>query len=466
MLTKEKFQELAQKERRVAFFQEMSADYLTPAIVFQAVYEEGKGSAFLESFPPKDQNHFSFIGLDPIATFSSHEYSKDPFSHLREALKEYSCKNLPDSIPLAGGAIGYMAYDAVRLLEKLPEKLPKGDLPDLYFHFYQKFIVFDLVKKTVFFAVIVGSEKTYEEGMKELSELIRKVHAPVRFSSFPKEKTEESVDINDEEFCKIVEKAKGYLQRGDIFQIVASRTFRKKYTVSPLLIYLKLRMQSPSPYLFFLDGKDFCVLGASPEKLVDLRENVVSTTPIAGTRKRGKTEEEDLHLEKELLKDPKENAEHVMLVDLGRNDIGKICKIGSVQVKNFKKIEKFSHVMHIVSEVEGIKKDGIDAIDVLQALFPAGTLSGAPKVRSMEIIEELEKDRRGLYGGAIVAINGKGNLQSCIAIRMAVLKNGTASVRAGAGIVYDSIPINEAEETRLKAESVLDAIRSAQGEKV
>jgi anthranilate synthase component 1 len=462
---------------KTAIYRELPADFLTPAIAFQALYEEGKGAALLESLTQKGGEHYSFLGLDPIAEFSSRglkcllkehskslELSGDPLDFLREALNKYSCSNLPYSLSLAGGAVGFLSYDAVRLFEHLPDqKADPYHLPDLLFHFYEKIVLFDHSKKTVLFAVLDDSPQAKEK----LEQLIKKAH------SFKEEKaavnhgkTEERVDVDDAAFEEIVKKAKGYLQTGDVFQVVCSRTFSKKYTASPLSIYLTLRRISPSPYLFFLDAKDFQLLGSSPEKLVQLKGDEISTVPIAGTRKRGKTEAEDDTLAAELLADEKENAEHMMLVDLSRNDVGRVSEIGTVKVKSFKQVEKFSHLMHIVSEVTGKIRKDLDALDVLKALFPAGTLTGAPKIRAMEIIHELETSRRGVYGGAIVAIDGKGDLQSCIAIRMALLKDGYAHVRAGAGVVYDSDPKKEAEETRIKAKNVLDAIRKAQGEEI
>ncbi len=444
---------------RLAIYQEMPADFLTPALAFQALYEEGKGACLLESSEGTGQD-FSFIGVRPFEIFSSS--SREAFSELRNMLQAYSCQNLPPHLPLAGGAVGFMAYDSIRLLEEIPDHLPDlHQLPHLLFHFYSEFLIFDHAKKKVLFAVNVETE---EEGETLLKDLIRRAHAHREQPPISQGRTEETVDVTDEEFQEMVGKTKEYLQKGDVFQVVISRTFCKKITVSPFQIYLSLRRTSPSPYLFFFDAKDFCLVGASPEQLVSIKGDTVYTTPIAGTRKRGKTKEEDSALEKELLQDVKENAEHVMLVDLARNDIGKVSRPASVQVKSFKQIEKFSHVMHIVSQVEGTKRQDLDAVDVLQALFPAGTVSGAPKIRAMEIIDEIEKTKRGIYGGAIVALDGRGGLVSCLAIRMAFLKNQIAYIRAGAGVVYDSDPAKEAEETKLKAKSVLEAVRAAQGE--
>jgi anthranilate synthase component 1 len=266
-----------------------------------------------------------------------------------------------------------------------------------------------------------------------------------------------SCNVDDATFCEMVKKAKEYLYQGDAFQIVLSRFFYTQFQVPPIEIYRALKVKSPAPYMFFIQKKDHVIVGASPEKLVSLKNGLIEMMPIAGTRPIAFGAEGKL-LEEDLINDEKENAEHMMLVDLGRNDIGKVSEPGTVEVKELKVLKRFSHVMHLVSLVQGKAKKGVTEVDVLKAVFPAGTLSGAPKVRAMEIIDELEHSRRGIYGGAICVLDGRGNLESCIAIRMAFLKDGRAVVRTGAGIVIDSDPEKEAEETRAKAKGILEAI--------
>lgn len=485
-LSKSEFLELAKKDSRIAVYKEVPADLLTPAGVFQAVSGESEGSSLLESFPETGESQYSFIGIDPVAIFqsqgknitlkekgNSRTFQQDPVQALREAMQRYSCKNLNPSYSFTGGAVGFASYDSVRLYENIPDQFAdQTEMPDFFFHFYEKMIAFDHKRERALFlvAVEVGGDpdKAYQAGLSKIDALIEKAskepEGKIEMNKPSSSVQEETVDCDDETYKKMVQKAKEYIIKGDIFQVVLSRTFQKKFSVKPFQIYRALRLTSPSPYMFFIDAKDFQVVGASPEMLVQVKNGTVSTMPIAGTRPRGKTPEEDAALEKELLKDDKEQAEHVMLVDLGRNDVGAVSKAGTVEVKEFKTVQRFSHVMHIVSRVVGQKKENCDAFDALRAIFPAGTLSGAPKVRAMEIIDELEKSKRGLYGGAIITIDAEGNLISCIAIRMAVLRNGIARVRAGGGLVYDSDPQTEANETRHKAKNVLNAIRLAEGE--
>jgi len=288
---------------------------------------------------------------------------------------------------------------------------------------------------------------------------MRPMHTPVQQIADP---SDLMIDIDDEDYGKMVEKAKEYIRKGDIFQVVLSRRFQKKLTVKPFNVYRALRFTSPSPYMFFIENESFSIAGASPEELVSVREGVIPTTPIAGTRRLGEGQSEE-ELVEDLMKDEKELAEHMMLVDLGRNDLGSVAKAGSVKVTELKVPKKFPNLIHITSIVEGEIREGLDSIHVLRRMFPAGTLSGAPKIRAMEIIDELESSRRGLYGGAICAIDHMGNLESCIAIRMTVMKDGVATVRAGGGIVYDSDPLEEAKETRGKAKTVLSALEFAEG---
>lgn len=430
---------------------EYPADQLTPVTAYTAVAR--KGSCLLETAIAEfGSGRQSFIGIEPLATFTGRgkvyglqtkgaveTFEGDPYSILSSLEKRFMTP-----------AVGFIAYDAVRVKENIPARHPDLlGLPDLFFHFYRSFIVFDHDSQTVAVAAETGEE---------IEEIVQALHREMRKLPFlVKNPVSITPDLSDEEYAAVVEKAKEYIVKGDIFQIVPSRTFRVKLQTEPFQIYRALRQTSPAPYLFFFDFEEYAIAGASPEKLISVINGQVESTPIAGTCKAGGSIEK-------LMADPKENAEHVMLVDLARNDIGSVCVPGSVQVSSFKQPVRFSHVTHIVSRVVGQLAPNQTSLDALKASFPAGTLSGAPKVRAMELIDELETSRRGLYGGAIVHLDGKGNLRSCIAIRTAFIKDGVVSVRAGGGVVLDSDPMKEAEETRLKASTVLDALQYAGGQ--
>ncbi len=451
-LTREEFTALSKRGRRVAVFQEMAADLITPIAAFQALTKPGDGSVLLESAVHEhDLGRYSFIGLNPIAEAFSLE-------DLQHKLEKYRCVDTPSLPPLAGGAVGFISYDAVRLFEKIPDRHPNEEgLPDLFFQFHETLLIFNHERHLLTIAAI--AEGDYDNALEKI-EKVKELLSSAKMARNPIEPHRERVecDSGDEEFCRMVEQAKAHIIRGDAFQIVLSRRFQRRVHAPPLDIYRALRLVSPAPFMFYISYKDTAIVGASPERLVKVKEGKVETMPIAGTRPRG----DDERMEKELQEDVKENAEHLMLVDLGRNDIGRVAEAGSVRVKEFKKVRLFSHVMHLVSIVEGRLRGDLQALDVLKAVFPAGTLSGAPKVRAMQIIDALEKSRRGLYGGAICTIDSLGNLDSCIAIRFALVQKGVATVRTGAGIVFDSDPQKEAEETRHKAKSVLEAIRIAE----
>lgn len=477
----ETYRTLAPKGHRVAIYQEFPADRLTPITAYQALTTPGDGSALLESAVLDPAvGRYSYIGLRPFLKFQAngrrcevtlHQKQRtlheDPLTLFRSLLKEHSCCPYPELPPFVGGAVGCIAYDAIRLFEKVPDRHPNQDqVPDILFQFYELSIVFNHTKETLTICLSVPSaenpDAVYHQSQQEIHHIYKQI------SSFRPPLDTESADegqirsdMNDESFCKIVEKAKEYIVKGDIFQVVLSRTFSLPYQGSILDLYRAMRFINPSPFMFLLNYPEISYAGTSPERLVRLQRGIAETMPIAGTRPRGK-DKEDLRLEQELLADEKENAEHMMLIDLARNDVGSVSIPGSIAVKDFKKIQKFSHVMHITSRVHGTLKSGLDALDAIKAVFPAGTLSGAPKIRAMEIIDQLETSRRGLYGGGVCVIDANGDLESCIAIRMVKLRNGMAEVRAGAGVVYDSDPIKEAHETRYKAECVLQAIKTAQ----
>ncbi len=467
-MNREEFQKLKEESGRVALYREIPADHFTPITAYHALAK--KGSCILESTPGTGEARYSFIGIDPIASFTAkgrnievrieqkvEKFESDPYVALRAFQKRLKTAVVHTPAVFTGGVTGFISYDAIRSKEKIPDRHPDVlKLPDFYFQFYQSTVSFDHETGKAMIATITDD---YEKGMEELDRLNEGLHRahPMPVLSEKKE-IEILSDLSDAEYGAMVERAKEHIRAGDIFQMVPSRTFQAKINVEPFQVYRALRQVSPAPFLFFFDLEGYAIAGASPEKIISVENRTIESTPIAGTRPKGGSSEE-------LLSDPKEVAEHVMLVDLARNDVGAVSKPGSVQVLEYKKVQQFSHVMHIVSRVVGQLETGLDALDAFKASFPAGTLSGAPKVRAMELIDEIENSRRGLYGGAIVALDAFGNLISCIAIRTTLIKDGTAYVRAGAGIVLDSEPLTEAQESRHKANTVLDALKMACGGK-
>ena len=473
-LSLDTFLKLSQTRSRVAVYREFPCDDLSPYVCFDLIRRRGAGCALLESaIKDKEVGRFSLIAFNPVGTltvkgadsqFRSEEgtriLSGAPLDNLRELLAQMHCALDPDLPPLVGGAVGFLSYDAVRCFEVIPDRHDTGTIPDFLFYFHRSYIAFDHIKGSITLSVVVegGQEVDYTQAIEEilaLKTLLAQPHvkpqAPLS-SVFPFVE-----EIDDRAFCEKVVKAKEYIASGDVFQVVLSRAFQKPFAGSLFDVYRALRMANPSPFMFYIEGEDFAVAGASPERLIKLEKGKLYTMPIAGTRPR--CQERDAAVEKELLADLKEDAEHMMLVDLGRNDLGAVAEVGTVAVKELKAVRHFAHVTHLVSTLEADLKKGADALDALRAAFPAGTLSGAPKIRAMEIIDELEESRRGLYGGAVCTIDNGGEMDSCIAIRMAVLQGGLITVRAGAGIVFDSDPIKEAEETRQKAKGVFEAIR-------
>lgn len=482
----DQFIALAKNHKRVVLYQELVADQLTPISVFLALQNTMKFPTLLESAEKRsDTGRYSFLGFDPIAEFivknkdislregnTIESFHVEPISALREVLKRFQCVNTYHNLGFAGGAVGFIAYDAIRYFENIPDRHPDiYKMPDIILSFYRTCIIFDHQAEKLIITKVVDiqgdAQQLYEETYIQIKELIDMINQPAYMQEENAQKTaqnlsETKTDIEDPEYRAIVAKAKEYITRGDAFQIVPSRCFVKPYSVSPFTIYRALRRTSPAPYMFYLDKGDYFVVGASPEKLVSVQDRIAITNPIAGTRPRGHGISDEIQ-EAELKASKKDLAEHVMLVDLGRNDIGSVCKPGTVEVAEFAQLKKYSHVMHLISVVKGELDDQYDALDALRAVLPAGTLSGAPKIRAMEIIDELENSRRGLYGGAICSIDNVGNLDSCIAIRMAVLRDGIATVRAGGGVVFDSDLQAEADETRQKAKTVLDALDFAEG---
>ncbi len=462
--TFDEFKVAAQGQTKAAVIQEFPCDDITPIHAFMALNAKD-GACLLESaVKEQDVGRYSLLAIEPFAQFKS-DKGAAPFEQLRKAVQSQRLPSNPHYPPMVGGAIGFMAYDAIRLFEKIPDgHEDQFSIPDLFFLFHTVHIAFDHVKGTIFISVVKelseNLEQDYQEALEKIRSLLNILKGPLKNTEAPARTAFElKEDTSDAEFHEMVLKAKEHIRKGDAFQIVLSRTFSAAYPGDPFEVYRALRMTNPSPFMFFMQTKDFAIAGSSPERLLKLEKGKMQTMPIAGSRPRNG--ENDEQLIEELLQDPKETAEHMMLVDLGRNDLGVVAEIGSVQVKDLKKVRLFPHVMHIVSLVEAKLAKGFDEFDALKAVFPAGTLSGAPKIRAMEIIDALEKSRRGIYGGAICTIDNEGTLDSCIAIRTAFIKNGTAHVRAGAGIVYDSDPVKESEETRAKAKGVLKAVQFA-----
>jgi anthranilate synthase component I len=406
--------------------------------------------------------NFSFYKNNKIST-SAYYSSTKPLLKIREYFSQFKTNNYHDLPPFWGGAIGYLGYETVQYFEDINIKHEQADLPDGILIIPEITLIYDGLERIVTGVIPVSEEEnspTEEEATTLLNKLEKKIQSPLKIANINMQQENKDINSNFDKkaFIKMVEKAKEEIIKGNIIQIVLSQKFSIATDTSPFSLYRILRMLNPSPYLFFLDMDDFQIIGSSPEVMVRVHEREVLLKPIAGTRPRGKTLEEDLALEKELLNDPKELAEHIMLVDLGRNDLGRIAKANSVEISDYQTIERYSHVMHIVSSIKATLNDGEDIFDVLQAVFPAGTLSGAPKVKAMELISKFEKDRRGPYGGMVLNLGYNGNMDSCITIRTIVLKDGIASVQAGAGIVYDSIPENEYQETINKANALLKTI--------
>lgn len=420
---------------------------------------------------------YSFIGTEPQSVFMSGPGQTngdvDPLISIQRALSAYKLIPVSDLGPFNGGMVGYISYDAVRHFERLP--VPKADpvrLPESVFMMTTSFLVFDHVRqviRVVSHAFLDGDVRTaYAEATQRIDQLAARLDAPSPMQNPPRQsngpaRERVTSNLTRQQYDRIVERCKEYVYAGDVIQTVPSQRFSRPTTAHPLEIYRALRAINPSPYMYYLDLDDFHIVGSSPEELVRVQDGMVSTRPIAGTMPRGRTEAEDAEIERKLLADEKERAEHVMLVDLGRNDIGRVCEPGTVEVEDFMVVERFSHVMHLVSHVVGKLRGDMTAYDAMRACFPAGTLSGAPKIRAMEIIAEMEPHGRGPYGGAVGYFDLDGNMDTAITIRTMVVKDGAAHVQAGGGIVFDSVPETEYAETVHKASAVLRAIEQAEG---
>lgn len=466
------------------------ADLDTPLTLFAKVAGNDPHAFLFESMEGGEKwGRYSFIGLDPLLTFTSRgdwvrieqfghsgkveERSPvNPLDELRELLASFSVCNAPGLPKFYGGAVGFLGYDMVRFMEKLPDRHPPLELPDSSFLVPGIVLIHDAVQQNLTIVCNVwkrgaeDAQQLYSQACRRIEEIIARVNQPIARQFVVQEKTAEphrfSSNMDEASFGAMVERAKEYILAGDIIQVVLSQRFHAESALNPFALYRALRHINPSPYLFYLRQGDMLLIGSSPEILVRLEEGNIELRPIAGTRKRGATPEEDRALEEELLADPKERAEHLMLVDLGRNDVGRVAENGSVTVRDLLVIERYSHVMHIVSGVHGKLQAGRDQFDVMAACFPAGTVSGAPKIRAMEIVDELEVSRRGPYAGAVGYFGFSGNMDFCITIRTFILKGRDLWIQAGAGIVADSDPKKEYEETINKAMGLRRAVELAE----
>ncbi len=483
MITQQEFEQLANTHTVIPLVETMLADLHTPVSIYLTLRSTASPSFLLESVEP-DENigRFSFVGTDPLflikATGNVIEIESGTKKEQRrgtviDVLEEYSQQYQNVAIRgqqgFAGGFLGYYGYDRVQEMENVPlHPSTKEDFPDATFGLFHAVVQFDHRHQllTVIYNCIIEKDRSpgeqYQEGKRKSDSILAQLRkSPAIENTFECDPTSIQNGTDREAFCSSVRRAKEYIHEGDIFQVVLSRRAQVPFSGDPFPVYRALRIINPSPYLFYLDFGSVKLIGSSPEVLVRVQEGIVSVMPIAGTRKRGKTREDDMRLEKELLNDEKESAEHVMLVDLGRNDVGRVSEFGTVQVSVFKRLRRFSHVMHLVSEVQGKLRENASSLDALRACFPAGTVSGAPKIRAMEIIHELEPVRRGIYAGAVGYLGFNGALDTCIAIRTIVAAGGMLTIQAGAGIVADSVPELEYKETEDKAHALLDALGAA-----
>ncbi len=457
---------------------ELMSDIRTPIEVLKVLKNVSRHCFLLESVTEQEKwGRYTFLGFDPkmsitctdghLSADSLSIDTQDPSSCLRQILNSYKSPRIEGMPPFTGGLVGYFAYDYLNYSEPTAKRTVRDTeaFQDVDLMLFDKVICYDNLRQKILLIVNVSLrdlDTEYNRAVMELEKLRRLISSGEKREEPGGHLTGEVRPLFDREsYCAMVEKAKNYIREGDIFQIVLSNRLEAPFEGSLLNTYRVLRTLNPSPYMFYFSGTDVEVAGASPETLVKLENGVLHTFPLAGTRPRGKTEDEDKTLEAELLEDEKELAEHNMLVDLGRNDLGRISRFGSVEVEKFHSIERFSHVMHIGSTVRGDIREDCDALDAIEAVLPAGTLSGAPKIRACQLIGELENNKRGIYGGAIGYIDFAGNMDTCIAIRVVYKKNGKVFVRSGAGIVADSVPEKEFEECLNKARASLKALEQA-----
>ncbi len=490
--SREDFKQLCQYGNMVPVYKEILADMDTPVSVLHKLMRNKTKNVFLiESVEQCERiGRYSFIGVNPRAIVRISEgeviveedgkihkepIGDNPFSHLKKILQRYKPVAHEELPRFIGGAVGYMGYGMVHYFEDIPQDNSDDlNLDDAYFMITDTIVVFDHAKNKI---MVVSNthidedtdpQEVYEQAKQDIDSVINALSEPVAMSPcdirIPEEDAILESNMTKEEFQHAVEQAKEYIYAGDIFQVVLSQRFKTKTNASPLNIYRALRSINPSPYMYFLYLDGFHIIGSSPEIMVRFEDGVAEVRPIAGTRKRGKNVAEDQALEKDLLSDPKERAEHIMLLDLGRNDLGRVCEYKSVRLPedDFMIIEHYSHVMHIVSDVVGKLRDDCDMFDLARAAFPAGTVSGAPKIRAMQIIDELENLRRGPYAGAVGYFSFHGNLDTAIAIRTMILKDNNVYIQAGAGLVADSDPASEYTETVNKAKALFKAVQLAE----
>jgi anthranilate synthase component 1 len=490
----EGFVELARGASLVPVYRQLIGDTLTPVSAFCKI-QEGEWAFLFESVVGGERlGRYSFLGSGPFLRFQAHGRQvriqtqhagtasfalqelehPDPLRLLEDRLAAYRTPQLPGLPRFCGGAVGYAAYDSVRYAERLPNPPPDDrNLPDLCFAFYDRMVIFDHLTKTVAAVAHAHVDSKdlrgcYQMACARVDRLVERLQqgvadlqltdiAPVGTVQIPYQS-----NFEPEAFQDAVRKCKEYIKAGDIFQVVLSQRLQTETRARPFDVYRTFRVVNPSPFLFYVKAGPLCLVGSSPEIMVRVEGDRVTIRPLAGTRRRGQTEEEDNRLAEELISDPKERAEHIMLVDLGRNDVGRVATYGSVQLSDVMTVERYSHVMHLCSTVTGRLQPGKTSFDALRSCLPAGTLSGAPKVRAMEIIDELEPHRRGPYGGAVGYVDFSGNMDTCIALRTMVLKGQTVYLQAGAGIVADSDPASELEETLNKARGLLRALEMAE----
>ncbi|NVM22122.1 MAG: anthranilate synthase component I [Desulfobacterales bacterium] len=483
--TKDEFIRLSGSANLVPVYREIVADTETPITVFRKL-DTGQHGFLLESVTGGERwGRYSFMGFDPLFTFESKGTNasirtddqlqertvQDPVGFLQKKLAAYRSARVEGLPRFFGGAVGYLGYEMVSFFEAIPDSLAdEFDLPDCWFMAPRVVVIFDNLKASIKVVANVhisegdDPQRCYSEAVDSIHAVIDRLKQPLSLMTTKRDIQAPSKiqsKVKRTQFESMVSKAKEYIRNGDIIQVVLSQCFEADSAAEPFDVYRAIRRINPSPYLFYLQCEGATLLGSSPEVMVRLEDGCVTTRPIAGTRPRGATEDEDKRLEAELLADPKEQAEHVMLVDLARNDVGRVAEYGTVKVNELMVVERYSHVMHIVSNVEGILKDGLSAFEVLRASFPAGTVSGAPKVRAMEIIHELEQYRRGPYAGAVGYFGFGGNMDLAITIRTILIKDGKAFIQTGAGIVADSVPSREYEETVHKGNAMFEAVRMA-----
>ncbi len=469
--------------RRVPVCCEMYADSITPVGVMRILKNYSRHCFILESVEDSSRwGRYTFLGYDPILELTCKdgvltvksgstvtERTRHPGEAVRKILKEYKSPRVEGMPTFTGGLVGYFSYDYIKYSEPSLnlDAQDRESFKDVDLMLFDKVIAFDNLRQKIILIAGVKTEeidREYRKAQLELESLVRLITKGKSAEVLPLRLKTDFIPLFDREsYCQMVEKGKEHIREGDIFQVVLSNRLEAEIEGSLFDVYRVLRTTNPSPYMFYFSSDDIEIAGASPETLVKLDSGVLHTFPLAGTRPRGATEEEDKALEDELLHDEKELAEHNMLVDLGRNDIGKVSVIGSVKVEKYMSVERFSHVMHIGSTVSGKIRPDCDAVSAVDAVLPAGTLSGAPKIMACKIINKLENNKRGIYGGAVGYIDFTGNLDTCIAIRLAFSKNGRLFIRSGAGIVADSVPEKEYQECINKARAVIDAVKSAEG---